>query len=321
MAEIVLGIDGGGTHTRVVVADVSGRILATARAGGASPHKTTSAEANVQSAIHEAVSKAGHTLEEVVQLVAGLAGLDDPEDHLWAEKLTAVPGLECPRLHVNDAVVAHAGALQSQPGIIVISGTGSIIFAVTELGRQIRNYDFHQYAHSAARHLSYEAVYRMLAEDIQPEDNAFIGEVLAFWQVESLAELRERGTMGFVTDEVERMRLFGEMAPLVTASAQKGVPLARTVCDIAIDALGTGIRLLGSCFTRDTVPVALIGSVVQSEYIKQSLKSVLAKSVNRSYEIIDSAFPSEVGAVILALGRHGIVINTEVLSLLKASQE
>jgi N-acetylglucosamine kinase-like BadF-type ATPase len=74
--------------------------------------------------------------------VAGFAGLDAPEDQEWADRFTAVPGLVCPRLSVNDAVIAHAGALRSLPGIIAISGTGPIVFGVTPDVRQIRNYDF-----------------------------------------------------------------------------------------------------------------------------------------------------------------------------------
>lgn len=43
-------------------------------------------------------------------------------------------GIDCLKQHVNDAVVAHSGALLKDPGIIVISGTGSIIYALTEEG-------------------------------------------------------------------------------------------------------------------------------------------------------------------------------------------
>lgn len=317
MAEIVIGIDGGGTHTRVAAVDVSGRILATIRADAASPNKTPHARENVQNAIREVISKTGLNLGDVVGLVAGIAGLDAPEDQEWAEKLTDLPGIHCFRLHVNDAVIAHAGALQSQPGIIAIAGTGSIVFGVTEPGRHIRNYDFHHYSYSSARYISYQIVYRMLAESVQPEDSEFAAEVLSFWQAKDLAELRERGMEGFVADHFERNRLFGEMAPLVTEAALKGVPLARAVCDAAIDSLGIGIRLIGNCFTSNIVSAALIGSVAQSKYMRQGIDYFLAKSVPRRYRIVDAAFPSEVGAVLMALARHGVTIDDAVISMLR----
>ena len=320
MAKIVIGIDGGGTTTRVVVADVAGRIRATTTAGAASPNKTTQAQDNVQNAIRDVVLQSGHTLADVAGLVAGLAGLDAPEDQEWAERFTRLPGLNCPRLHVNDAVVAHAGALRSQPGIIVISGTGSIVFGVTEAGRHVRNYDFHHYARSGARHLAYDAVYGLLAGMAQSEDSAFQNELLAFWQAGDLAELRERGLAGFEPDPFERTRQFGQMAPLVTDAAQNGVPLAQTVCDTAANALGIGIRLVGGCFSSQCVKVALIGSVAQSEYMQQSIASTLSQSQEKRYDLTPPAFSSEVGAVLMALERYGVAIDDTVLASLRGEK-
>ncbi|MBC7806031.1 MAG: ATPase [Akkermansiaceae bacterium] len=317
MAEIVIGIDGGGTYTRAVVTDLSGRVLATVRAGAASPNKTVHARENVQGAIRDVVSQAGHTLADVAGLVAGMAGLDSPGDQEWAITFTELPGLNCPRLHVNDAVVAHAGALRSLPGIIAISGTGSIVFGVTESGRYLRNYDFHHYASSAARHLSYDAVYRILAGSTQPEDDAFVAQILTYWHAANLTELHERGTAGFVADNNERTRLFGEMAPLVSTAALNGVPLARAVCDAAIDALGVGIRLVGNGFAGETVSVALIGSVVNSGYMKRGVRHTLTASTAKRYHIIDAAFPAEIGAILMALTRYGVPIDDAIIGALK----
>jgi glucosamine kinase len=147
----VVGLDGGGTFTRALAADLSGRPLAYLETGGSNPQHNPHAEAEARRAIVGVVLEAGRELADVCCLGAGFAGLDDPADHEWAERFTTLPGLDCPRLVVNDAVVAHAGALLSQPGIIAISGTGSIIFGVTESGRHVRNYDFGHYAPTAAR--------------------------------------------------------------------------------------------------------------------------------------------------------------------------
>ena len=215
---LVLGIDGGGTFTRAVAADLTGHVLAQAVNGAGSPNKSVRARENMQEVIRDVVAGAGRSLGDVVELVAGIAGLDAPADQEWAERFTALPGLDCPRLHVNDAVVAHAGALQSQPGIIAISGTGSIVFGVTEAGRHVRNYDFQHYAHSAARHLAYDAVYRVLAEDTGPGDEPFIQQMVTFWNVGDLAGLRALGLEGFVVDGFERTQRFGQRSRFVAVS-------------------------------------------------------------------------------------------------------
>ena len=136
-SRVVLGVDGGGTYTRAMIADIDGRVLAYAETGGSNPSHHPRAEENAREAIQQALAAAGCEPGEVEALVAGFAGLDGPEDPDWADRFTAVPGLVCPRLSVNDAVIAHAGALLSRAGIIAISGTGSIVFGVTPDGRQV----------------------------------------------------------------------------------------------------------------------------------------------------------------------------------------
>jgi glucosamine kinase len=313
-AEIVVGIDGGGTYTRAMVADLTGHVLAYAQTGPASPNKSDRALENVQQAIRDVVLRAGHTLENVVELVAGIAGMDSPGDQEWATRFTALPGLNCPRLQVNDAVVAHAGALQGQSGIIAISGTGSIVLGVTEEERQIRNYDFGHYAHSAARYLGYDAIYRILVGDTQAQDAELVREVCVFWNVLDIKALRSLGIEGFVPERHERIRVMGELACLVTEAAWNGSPLARSVCDSAATALGMGIRLVGSCFQEPRVPVALCGGVVRSRYMQQAMADVLARRGDRMYKIVDPAFSSAIGAVLMAMKQHGIVMTDAILS-------
>ncbi len=108
--EIVVGIDGGGTHTRAVATDLAGHVLASAQTGSASPFKDDLALENVRQAIQEVVTRSDRSPGDVVGLVAGMAGLDRPKDQEWAERFTALPGLNCPRLHVNDAVCDRAAA-------------------------------------------------------------------------------------------------------------------------------------------------------------------------------------------------------------------
>src|SRR6266511_6424010 len=115
---VVLGVDGGGTFTRAMLVDIDGRVLAYAETGGSNPNHHPRAEENAREAIEQVLAAAGCQPGQVAALVSGFAGLDGPEDQEWADRFTAVPGLVCPRLSVNDAVIAHAGALRSQPGII-----------------------------------------------------------------------------------------------------------------------------------------------------------------------------------------------------------
>jgi glucosamine kinase len=253
--------------------------------------------------------------------VAGFAGLDGPEDQEWADRFTAVPGLVCPHLSVNDAVIAHAGALRSQPGIIAISGTGSIVFGVTPAGRPVRNYDFGHYAPNTARHLSYDAVYRLIAGEAEGADRGFLEAVLAFWDTTDVAALAELGAGGFISDRQERNYRFGKMAGLVTGAAEHGAPVACAVCDQAATTLGIGIRLVGACYPEAPIPVALVGSVIRSLYLERAVKQVLARKANREYQVVEPAFSSVQGAILMALERCGRALDPALMQRLAQTSQ
>lgn len=315
--EVVIGIDGGGTHTRVMVADRTGKVLAYVEEGSSSIHKDKNAKHNVQLAIAKAIQAAGRNPQDVRALTAGLAGYDSEADLEWVVPLTALEGLDCPRQHVGDAIVAHSGALLSEPGIIVIAGTGSIIQAIPESGDSIRNYDLHHYARSAARFLAYDATYELLAGNTDASDLQLTKDILAFWERSSVQELALLAREGFVADHQKRNRKFGQLAPIVTTAAMEGSRAARLVCDHAAHQIVVGVEMLASYFDRPEVSVALIGSVAGSEYMKRTLGSRLEQGRNRSFRLVRPAFAPVAGAVMLALKQLDIPLLPDTLDNLR----
>src|SRR5690242_18374974 len=76
----VLGFDGGGTKTNCVLMDETGAILARVRSGPSNPMRIVLGDAvsALKRAGEEAVASAGIKGEEIVSIVAGLAGVGDP---------------------------------------------------------------------------------------------------------------------------------------------------------------------------------------------------------------------------------------------------
>lgn len=317
VSEIYIGIDGGGTHTRALAVDRTGRILSRAETGGANPSDTLDAEQNVRCVIREVVARAERELSDVGGLVAGLAGVnDDTDSQARGERFVAVEGLSCPRVVVNDAVVAHVGGLCTRPGIIAIGGTGSIVFGVNEAGAHLRNYDACHFGGVRASSLAYDAVHRVLAGDGAKEDKVFSRKIYAFWDVKSLEHLREKSAMWYVEDRKERDYRFGAMAQLVTEGAAAGSPVAQAVCDAASAALCTGIRIVGARFAETNIDVVLIGGVARSTYMQKAISRFLQCDRGHRYQIVEPAFTPEVGAAIMALENDGIRIDDTVLATL-----
>lgn len=143
-----LGIDGGGTRTTAWLADDRKHILGRAVAGPANPLKVgfEACEREIAVAARGAVVAAGLSRQRggrksggikppLHAVVVGLAGVDRPPVHrrvlAWLRR--AVPA----RFHLltSDAAIALRAAIGDSPGVIVISGTGSITF-----GRNDRNH-------------------------------------------------------------------------------------------------------------------------------------------------------------------------------------
>ncbi|SER23963.1 glucosamine kinase [Gracilibacillus ureilyticus] len=315
--DVVIGIDGGGTHTRVLIADLEGNKLSYTEKGASSIKKDLKAVENVHEAIREALSLASCEISNVKGITAGIAGLDSVEDYKWADELVSIEGLNCPKWIVNDAVIAQSGAFLMEPGIVVVSGTGSIIFAINESGKEIRNFDFHQYAYSAARFLSYDVIFEILSGNINHTDQHLVEAVLTYWNVKNINELRLLGLEGFIEDERERNRFFGRMGILVTEAANDGSDLAKRVCNRSIHQLVVGIEILGSCFSSDFVPVAYIGSVLASPYMKTVLTESLQQRSRKIYEVRDPVLSAVSGAVLMALTKLELPITEEIINRLK----
>nr|WP_090981056.1 BadF/BadG/BcrA/BcrD ATPase family protein [Paenibacillus sp. CF384] len=311
--DILIGIDGGGTNTRVLVCDLMGNVLAYCEKGAASLHKDALAVQNVHNAITEALALANKERHQVAGTAAGIAGYDAASDLEWVIPLTDIPGLSGPRWHVNDAVVAHYGALLAKPGIVVIAGTGSIIVAITEDGRFIRNYDFHHYAASAARFLAYDAAYEMLAGHTDESDEELMKSMLQHWHVQSAAEFSELARSGFIDDRQERDKKFGQFAPTITEAAEQGSSLAIRVCDRAMNQIKVGIELLAASFSSDTVEVTLIGSVANSPYFSHTLSGMLLNGSNRRYHLVEPTLPPVAGAVLYAMNQLQIPITPDII--------
>jgi glucosamine kinase len=137
----VLGIDGGGTRTRAWLADERGRVLARAAAGPSNPLKVgfDDCQRQILRAARQAMRKARQGTRKLDAVVVGLAGVDRPPVYKkldrWLRK--AIPARR--HLLTSDAAIAMYAAIGDHPGIIVISGTGSIAYGRDDRGHVLRS--------------------------------------------------------------------------------------------------------------------------------------------------------------------------------------
>jgi len=129
----VLGIDAGGTKTVCHLADEHGTLVAEARAGGA--NLQAAGELHVEKVLHDVMEEAIGDRDIVPAAIClGIAGVDRAEDSTVVRSIMRRIGYKTRTLVVNDALVALEAGAPGAPGVVIVSGTGSIAY-----GRNNRN--------------------------------------------------------------------------------------------------------------------------------------------------------------------------------------
>lgn len=126
---LLLGIDGGGTHTRAVLVTPRGRIAGSGEAGPSNHHNVgiDAAARALREAAEAAWRAAGGAFRPAEAAFLGIAGVKARVDSAAVTAAAESAGLAPPgRVTVaNDLHNALAGGLAGRPGIALIAGTGT----------------------------------------------------------------------------------------------------------------------------------------------------------------------------------------------------
>lgn len=301
----VLGLDGGGTKTHVVVADEDGALLGAAT-GGAANWEDVGMEAAagaIRAVVLEAMQNADLAPEAVDAGVFGLAGNDWPSDH---ERLAAIPAslrLGGPQEVVNDAFVALRAGANHPWGIAIVAGSGSVVAGRNEEGEEFRTLglgplfgDF-----GSATEISDEGVLAIAS--------AFTGLGPATSLSERFVEATGRASVADLLEFVSRQAPpIAHLASVVLGAADEGDAVARGIVEHAGTSLGANAglvaRKLGMHGT--TFEVVLAGGVLRasSRILEQALKKELRRSAPAAFPV-RLEVPPVVGAALRALENLG----------------
>jgi N-acetylglucosamine kinase-like BadF-type ATPase len=133
----VLGIDVGGTKTVCLLANEDGTVLAESREAGA----------NLQGVGELALEKVLHNVMEAAlagqrvtpsAICLGIAGVDRADDQVVVRGIMDRIGYKATILIVNDALIALQAGIGDAPGIVIVSGTGSIAYGRNDRGEAAR---------------------------------------------------------------------------------------------------------------------------------------------------------------------------------------
>lgn len=258
---MIIGIDGGGTKTKVLATDRGLRPLAEALGGPSSIRTVPFPEAigNIFAAFETCLRTAGD--EPVEALFAGLgdvAGEEDGETVIRA--LRTHPRLAKTPMGVkNDVYNAHAGALEGNPGIALIVGTGSVAFGVDESGKSHRagGYSYKEGDFGSAYGLGKQALSLLgKARDGRAEESPLTETLREHFGIRTFMD------MVALYDRLHTERTeIASLAPFVTRFAAKGDPNALAILEFSTGELLQMIRAVDRSLSLSNREVGIIGSL------------------------------------------------------------
>ncbi|HEU4628660.1 MAG TPA: BadF/BadG/BcrA/BcrD ATPase family protein [Gemmatimonadaceae bacterium] len=263
MTMIVVGLDGGGSRTRALVADERGtEIVRVEGPPSAVRPGAVDASADVLAAlVRDALAAAAmeHVTPKVVCAGVAGAGRDAERDALW-QALSSREIADDVVVHA-DATVALDDAFGDGAGVLLVAGTGSVAFARGPTGTFARCGgwgpvigDEGSGAWIGRRALSVVAA----ATDGREPGTALVGAILTAAEVESVEALIAWAA------EATPARL-AALAPAVLQTAEAGDLRANALLSIAVEELVLHVRTLGrQLFTdeRAAIPVAFTGGLL-----------------------------------------------------------
>ena len=133
----VIGIDAGGTKTVCLLADEHGRVIAKGRGAGA--NLQTAGELAVEKVLHGVMEAAiGDRPIVPAAICLGIAGVDRDDEMQTVKAIMRRIGYKSRTLVVNDALIALVAGAGDAPAIVIIAGTGSIVYGRNGSGEAAR---------------------------------------------------------------------------------------------------------------------------------------------------------------------------------------
>ena len=136
----IIGIDGGGTGTVGILTTETGQCLAQVQSGPSNYHVVGEAktQAVLKSVVGELCEKAQIRSASAIRFCLGMAGLGRAEDRKIISRICDELGISENRILTHDAHIALVGGTEKQHGVIVISGTGAIVYGINADGKEAR---------------------------------------------------------------------------------------------------------------------------------------------------------------------------------------
>jgi glucosamine kinase len=322
---IVIGVDGGGTHLRVVVATGKGEVLGVGRAGSGNYHNVGADQvrSNLELALTQAWTESQLPPQQADAVFLGLGSVTTDEDRATirdiVREVTLMPR-DCIGVD-HDLRIALAGGLAGSAGIVLIAGTGSSCYGRNEEGR---SWICGGWGHilddvGGSYWMGLQAVIAATRDfDGRSESTCLRARVAEYLGCVDIRQIMRRVDFeGLTRSEM------AALARLTTEAASEGDSVACRIVDHGTDELAT---LVATVVTKldlansigansiNQIPVTVTGGLTNAGAVFMGPLEKAIKNRVSQVEVVTPRLPPVLGAIMLAIESLGEVVTSRVLN-------
>lgn len=300
----VIGIDGGGTRTIASLADLRGKIIASARSGPSSPRNVgiTTAAKNIAEVIQKIALR-----REIISVFIGLPAVQEEyrgkkaqirKEILRQKGMPALLGKTCKLTIGSDQFVAFMSGSGSRDGMIIIAGTGCAVHGWYGK-REVKVLGWGWLDDGGSGFWTGHRVVQAVLKDLDDRGARTVLTQMVLRELEVKRGNIDEFLVKLYGDPTEIIPRFAKLAD--TAS-RRGDRVATEILkngaqEIAVAAAAV-IRKLG--LQSKAFPVVLVGGMFKSPSFLRAVKRAVKKGAPKATIVLPKK-PPVAGAVTLAL--------------------
>lgn len=297
-----IGIDSGGTKCELLITDRKSKPIQKKNYAALhySVHGKKATSNHILKIIRDSVKSSKLNLNNCLGICIGLSGVREKKDKIDLQKIL-IKSLGIKNIIVeSDTAIALHGAFNSGEGLILICGTGSILYGVINnkffriggWGRIIGDYGSgYEIGKNALRHLAEEY------DAGKPKSRLAI-------EAEKKFSLNKNNILNHVYHKGFAVQ---NLAPLVLELADKKDKVALKITDKALNGLLRHLIIFtAKTKYRRKINLALSGGIIESENILSKSLRQRIKHDFKNINLVEKKFTPSEGAIILAKHKYSI---------------
>lgn len=302
--DYVVGIDGGGTKTKLTVCDLDGNIIYSTVSGPSNILSSgfETAKESISQVIKEGMIESKYGIDNCISLCIGVAGAGREEIKKQLHQIVRDTGYKGKLIITHDAETALVGGTGGDEGILIIAGTGAICFGKTKEGRvhRVSGWGHIIGDEGSAYSLGVKVLNAVMkAYDGRGRQTVLTKNLLDYMDINSEEEI-----INLIYKDGITKQHIASMAILIDDACQLGDEVALEIVSQTVDEL---YECLEACirklnFADKNIKVIINGGVlVKNTYINKGFRDKI-KDNYPLIEITTMIHDAAYGAAIMAIG-------------------